>query len=195
MYYIPLNQYDFAGCWYALCRLLKSFHKSLRISLIPKSFSFCNITPSFRFILNLYDDISQNQCSVLLHHLGQKCAAAFKFLTQSFPPSLVASASHQNNSDNSFLDDTATLRKRQYFQFKKTPFTYSRNLLSASFLYRFLMVSSARYAFCISTPKCILLGGISPKTHNIYIGASLFGVTFKKVLHFWEPLSKRYSTF
>lgn len=119
MYYIPLNQYDFAGCWYALCRLLKSFHKSLRISLIPKSFSFCNITPSFRFILNLYDDISQNQCSVLLHHLGQKCAAAFKFLTQSFPPSLVASASHQNNSDNSFLDDTATLRKRQYFQFKK----------------------------------------------------------------------------
>lgn len=158
-----------------LCRFLKPFHKSLRISLIPKSFSFCIITPSFRFILNLYGDISQNQCSVLLHHLGQKCAAAFKFLIQSFPPSLVASASHQNNS---FLDDTATLRKRLYFLFKKIPLTYSRNLLSANFFYRFLMVSSARYAFCISTPKCILLGGISPKTPDIYIGASLFGVTF-----------------
>ena len=119
MYHIPLNQWNFARCQYVLCRFLKSFHKSFCISLIPKSFSFCIITPSFRFILNFYGDISQNQCSILLHHLGQKCAAAFKFLIQRFPPSLVASASHQNNSDNSFLDDTTTLRKRQYLQFKK----------------------------------------------------------------------------
>ena len=104
-----------AGCRYSLCRFQKPLQKSLRISLIPKSFSFCIITPSFRVKLKFYSYITKNLQTVLLHHLSKKCAAAFKFLIQSFPPSLVASASFQNNSNNSFLDDTTSLRKRQYF--------------------------------------------------------------------------------
>ena len=69
-------------------------------------------------------------------------------------------------------------KEKAIFSIQKIPLTYSQNLLSANFFYKFLMVSFARYTFCISTPKCILLGGISPKTSDIYIGASLFGVTF-----------------
>ena len=38
----------------------------------------------------------------------QEMAAAFKFLIQSSPSSLVASASYQINFDDSFLDDTVS---------------------------------------------------------------------------------------
>ena len=58
-----------------------------------------------------------------------------------------------------------------------------------------LRVSFARYAFGISTTKCIQLGAKSPKTPDIYIGAPLFDALLGKVLHFLAHLLKNGSTF
>ena len=103
--------------------------------------------------LQLYHAKPQNRTSPSSQQ--EKCLSV-EFLIQSSPPSLVASASFQNNSYNSFLDDTASLRKRQYFRFEKnSAYIFSGFLYPENFFYRFLTVSSARYAFCISITKCI----------------------------------------
>ena len=188
------------------CTQEKHYHFNLQKQKKNSRYIYSNCSPTSEvhsaltslFPAHLYSDcsISLELLSVFLSD-SLRCpiiiSCSLFFLSPPSPhfpaiTSFVASASHQNNCDNSLLDDTATLRKRHYFRFKKFPLTNYWNLLSANFFYRFLMVSSARYAFCISTPKCILLGGISPKTPDIYIGASLFGAPFEKVRNFLTHL-------
>lgn len=121
--------------------------------------------PSFRIKLKLYSYITQNFQTVLLHHLSKKCAAAFKFLIQSSPPSLVASASFQNNSDNSFLDDTASLRKRQNFRFKKILLTYFRTFFHLSLRKLYSLLHSA-FSYM---PPVVLYPSLNIKRNYYYV--------------------------